>query len=397
MSRTWAAPCVWAPIPAACSAARRVAEIYGVPEVSERHRHRYEVVERVSRPVRRARPAPERSLARWLARRDRRAGAPSLVRRSASSIPSCSRAPRVRTRCSRASSRRQPVASGAAPPRPPSGRSSKRPTDHARRRSRATQLFLIAGPCVLEDDALNLRVAEQLARLAPLVPGGVIFKASFDKANRVNAGAPPRARARRGARRARHAFAPRPASRCSPTCICRSSAPPAVRVVDVLQIPAFLCRQTDLLEAAGATGRPVNIKKGQWMHPGGHARRGEKVLGARAHAAGRSAGAPTRPPRVSLLPVAVTERGTFFGYGDLVVDMRSFSRLRAGHRRARDLRRHALRAAAGAGAGRRQRRRRASSFRRSPRGRRRRRGRRLSGRRTPTPITRRATARTCCR
>jgi 2-dehydro-3-deoxyphosphooctonate aldolase (KDO 8-P synthase) len=82
-------------------------------------------------------------------------------------------------------------------------------------------------------------------------------------------------------------------------------------VVDVLQIPAFLCRQTDLLEAAGATGKPVNVKKGQWMHPEGMRGAVEKV---RAKGDGE---------------VAVTERGSFFGYGDLVVDMRSFARMRA--------------------------------------------------------------------
>jgi 2-dehydro-3-deoxyphosphooctonate aldolase (KDO 8-P synthase) len=79
----------------------------------------------------------------------------------------------------------------------------------------------------------------------------------------------------------------------------------------VLQVPAFLCRQTDLLVAAGSAGRPVNIKKGQWMSPEGMAGAIEKV---------RSGGAST---------VVVTERGTFFGYGDLVVDMRNFARLRA--------------------------------------------------------------------
>jgi len=85
----------------------------------------------------------------------------------------------------------------------------------------------------------------------------------------------------------------------------------AAQVVDVLQIPAFLCRQTDLLVAAGRTGRPVNVKKGQWMAPEGMRGAVDKL---------RAAGAPE---------VAVTERGTFFGYGDLVVDMRSFARLRA--------------------------------------------------------------------
>ena len=84
----------------------------------------------------------------------------------------------------------------------------------------------------------------------------------------------------------------------------------AAEVVDVLQIPAFLCRQTDLLVAAGHAGRPVNIKKGQWMAADGMRGAVEKI---------RAGGAPE---------VAVTERGTFFGYGDLVVDMRNFARLR---------------------------------------------------------------------
>jgi 2-dehydro-3-deoxyphosphooctonate aldolase (KDO 8-P synthase) len=94
----------------------------------------------------------------------------------------------------------------------------------------------------------------------------------------------------------------------------------AAQVCDVLQIPAFLCRQTDLLEAAGRTGKPVNVKKGQWMHPEGMAGAVAKVRG-------------TFPPAIAerggtSCDVAVTERGTFFGYGDLVVDMRSFARMR---------------------------------------------------------------------
>jgi len=82
-------------------------------------------------------------------------------------------------------------------------------------------------------------------------------------------------------------------------------------VVDALQIPAFLCRQTDLLLAAGRTGLPVNVKKGQWMQAEAMAGAVEKV---------RSGGSAD---------LAITERGTFFGYGDLVVDMRNFARLRA--------------------------------------------------------------------
>jgi 2-dehydro-3-deoxyphosphooctonate aldolase (KDO 8-P synthase) len=176
---------------------------------------------------------------------------------------------------------------------------------------RRDAFFLIAGPCVLEDDALNLRVAEHLARLAESVPGGIVFKASFDKANRSNAGAHrgpglddglaalARVRQATGLPILTDVHLP---EQCAPS----------AEVVDVLQIPAFLCRQTDLLVAAGATGKAVNIKKGQWMHPEGMRGAVEKVRGS--HPASRD--------------IAVTERGTFFGYGDLVVDMRDFVRMR---------------------------------------------------------------------
>ena len=172
-------------------------------------------------------------------------------------------------------------------------------------------LFLIAGPCVLEHESLNLRIAERLAALGERVPGGVIFKASFDKANRSTPAAPrgpgldeglaalERVRSATGLRLLTDVHLP---AHCAP----------AASVVDVLQIPAFLCRQTDLLRAAGATGKPVNVKKGQWMQP-------EGMRGAVAKVRGAAPGP---------IEVAVTERGTFFGYGDLVVDMRSFPRLR---------------------------------------------------------------------
>jgi 2-dehydro-3-deoxyphosphooctonate aldolase (KDO 8-P synthase) len=179
----------------------------------------------------------------------------------------------------------------------------------------ADRLFLIAGPCQLEDDTLNLRVGEALARLAEHVPGGIIFKASFDKANRSNvdgvrgpgleAGLAALARVR-AATGLPILTDVHDAAQCAP----------AAEIVDVLQIPAFLCRQTDLLLAAGATGKAVNVKKGQWMHPEGMKGAVRKVE-AGAALAGRDAGA-----------LAVTERGTFFGYGDLVVDMRAFPRLR---------------------------------------------------------------------
>ena len=187
---------------------------------------------------------------------------------------------------------------------------------------RSDALFLIAGPCVIENDALNLRVGEHLARLADRLPGGIIFKASFDKANRSNAGAArgpgideglaalARVRERTGLPILTDVHLP---EQCAP----------AAEVVDVLQIPAFLCRQTDLLVAAGATGKPVNVKKGQWMHPEGMRGAIEKVRRSRPGRGKGSSSASSSPD------VAVTERGTFFGYGDLVVDMRSFPRLRA--------------------------------------------------------------------
>jgi len=196
-------------------------------------------------------------------------------------------------------------------------------------RFRADALFLIAGPCVLESDALNLRVAEHLARLAEHVPGGVIYKASFDKANRSNVDAArgpgldeglaalARVRAHTGLPVLTDVHLP---EQCAP----------AAEVVDVLQIPAFLCRQTDLLLAAGATGKAVNIKKGQWIHPEGMRGAVDKVREPAA-VRGPQSGPPAfgGHPRGPQSDIAVTERGTFFGYGDLVVDMRSFARLRA--------------------------------------------------------------------
>jgi 2-dehydro-3-deoxyphosphooctonate aldolase (KDO 8-P synthase) len=181
-------------------------------------------------------------------------------------------------------------------------------------------LFLIAGPCQLEDDDLNLRIGEHLARLAERVPGGIVYKASFDKANRSNPGATRGPGMDQGlealARVKRETGLPVLTDVHLP-----EQCAAVAQVVDVLQIPAFLCRQTDLLEAAGATGRPVNVKKGQWMHP-------EGMRGA-VHKVRRGARTVERTTMASGDQVAVTERGTFFGYGDLVVDMRSFARLRA--------------------------------------------------------------------
>ena len=193
-------------------------------------------------------------------------------------------------------------------------------------------LFLIAGPCVVESDALNIRVGEHLARLSERVPGGIIYKASFDKANRSNADAargPGIDEGLRALERVKRATGLRIVTDVHLPEQCAVAA----EVVDVLQIPAFLCRQTDLLEAAGATGKPVNVKKGQWMHPEGmrgavnKVRRAAQASGARMASVGARGGDDSEPNGGSP-EVAVTERGTFFGYGDLVVDMRSFSRMR---------------------------------------------------------------------
>jgi 2-dehydro-3-deoxyphosphooctonate aldolase (KDO 8-P synthase) len=163
---------------------------------------------------------------------------------------------------------------------------------------------------VLEDDALNLEVARALAVLSAELSLPVVFKASFDKANRSRLDSPrgPGIEAGLDALRRVGGETGLPLL----TDVHETHQVESVgEVVDVIQIPAFLCRQTDLIAAAGATGRAVNIKKGQWMAPEEMAAAVEKAT---------SAGASE---------VAVTERGTFFGHGDLVVDMRSFARIRA--------------------------------------------------------------------
>src|SRR6266704_6795596 len=170
--------------------------------------------------------------------------------------------------------------------------------------------FLIAGPCVVESDDLNVRVGEALAELADKLGISVIYKASYDKANRSRLNA-PRGPGLEAGLRALEKVRSTTGLPVLTDVHEPSHVAVAARIADVLQIPAFLCRQTDLLVAAGKAGRPVNIKKGQWMSP-------EEMRGAVEKV--RAGGAPE---------IAVTERGTFFGYGDLVVDMRNFARLRS--------------------------------------------------------------------
>ncbi|MGI9626576.1 MAG: 3-deoxy-8-phosphooctulonate synthase [Longimicrobiales bacterium] len=168
---------------------------------------------------------------------------------------------------------------------------------------------LIAGPCVLEGPERNLEIAHGVRSIARDLGLSVVFKASFDKANRSRLDAHRGPGLEKGldllAQVGDETGLPLLTDIHEPL-----QAALASKVVDVLQIPAFLCRQTDLLVAAGETGKQVNIKKGQWMSP-------EAMAGAVEKA--QSAGASK---------VWVTERGTSHGYGDLVVDMRSFARIR---------------------------------------------------------------------
>jgi len=169
--------------------------------------------------------------------------------------------------------------------------------------------FLVAGPCALEDEALNLRVAERLRSVGEEHDVPVVFKASFDKANRTSAGSPRGPGLEEGLRRLSRV---REETGLPVLTDVHETAQVAAAAdaVDVLQVPAFLSRQTDLLVEAGRSGRPVNVKKGQWMAPEQIGHSVEKI---------RRGGGER---------VAVTERGTAFGYGRWVVDMRSFALMR---------------------------------------------------------------------
>lgn len=169
-------------------------------------------------------------------------------------------------------------------------------------------LPVLAGPCVIESEELVVEMAHTLAAMAERLGVALVFKSSFDKANRSSLGSfrgPGLAEGLRvlGIVKAETGL-PVITDVHEP-----EQCAPAAAVCDVLQIPAFLCRQTDLVVAAARTGRAVNIKKGQFMAPDDMRRVVEK-----ARAAGNGG-------------VTVTERGASFGYHNLVVDMRSFAML----------------------------------------------------------------------
>ena len=169
---------------------------------------------------------------------------------------------------------------------------------------------LIAGPCVIESARHCSDLAAQIAEIARRAGVPLIFKASFDKANRTSV----KSFRGPGLTEGLQVLASIKSTLKIPVLTDihePAQAAPAAEVVDVLQIPAFLCRQTDLLIAAAKTGRAVNIKKGQFLAPGDMKHAIEKVASA----------GNTR--------VIITERGTSFGYHDLVVDMRALPQLRA--------------------------------------------------------------------
>jgi 2-dehydro-3-deoxyphosphooctonate aldolase (KDO 8-P synthase) len=171
-------------------------------------------------------------------------------------------------------------------------------------------LLLIAGPCVIESAEQTLRIAWLLRELSRELAIPVVFKASFDKANRSSV------RSFRGPGLhdglATLAEVKRQTGLPVLTDVHEPHQVEAVAaVVDVLQVPAFLCRQTDLVLACGRSGKPVNVKKGQFVAPADMIQVVAKIRSTGNHA------------------VTLTERGSSFGYNNLVVDMRAFQIMRA--------------------------------------------------------------------
>ena len=170
-------------------------------------------------------------------------------------------------------------------------------------------LVLIAGPCVIEGEEFTLTVAHRLKEIAQAIPIPLIFKSSYDKANRTSISSARGPGLREGLRILQlvkdavgipvlsdvHAVA---------------EVAPAAEVLDVIQIPAFLSRQTDLLVAAGQTGRPINVKKGQFLAPWDMAHVVEKITST-----GNG-------------QIILTERGSSFGYNNLVSDIKALPLMR---------------------------------------------------------------------
>lgn len=172
--------------------------------------------------------------------------------------------------------------------------------------SAKSPFFLIAGPCVIQTEELCLEIAQTVKNIGNDLNIPVVFKASFDKANRTSGDSfrGP------GLEKGLEILASVKSKTGLPvlTDVHESfQAPLVAQVCDILQIPAFLCRQTDLTEAAAKTGKIVNIKKGQFLSPWATKHLADKVKNVKGSG-----------------EVYLTERGASFGYGNLVVDMRSF-------------------------------------------------------------------------
>ena len=170
-------------------------------------------------------------------------------------------------------------------------------------------LVLIGGPCAIEDEKHALMTAERLARIAADKRVPYVYKSSYDKANRSSVNGyrgPGLVEGLRILKKVRDTLRLPVLSDVHQV----SEVDPAAEVLDVLQIPAFLCRQTDLILAAAATGKPVNVKKGQFVAPRDMKNVVNKILSK-----GNTA-------------ILLTERGTSFGYHNLVVDMRGLADMR---------------------------------------------------------------------
>jgi 2-dehydro-3-deoxyphosphooctonate aldolase (KDO 8-P synthase) len=170
-------------------------------------------------------------------------------------------------------------------------------------------LALLAGPCAIEDEAHALRTAETLVRIAADASVPFVYKSSYDKANRSSARSYRGPGLREGLRilqRVRETFG------CPVLSDVHQAAdvPPAAEVLDLVQIPAFLCRQTDLVVACARSGRPVNVKKGQFLAPWDMGNVVEKLRGEGCE------------------DILLTERGATFGYNNLVVDFRGLGVMR---------------------------------------------------------------------
>jgi 2-dehydro-3-deoxyphosphooctonate aldolase (KDO 8-P synthase) len=171
-------------------------------------------------------------------------------------------------------------------------------------------LFVIAGPCVIEDEGLCLEIAKELVALGKKTGVKIIFKASFDKANRTSINSfrgPGMEKGLRTLDKVRQATALSLVTDVHES----SQAQSVAKVVDILQIPAFLCRQTDLLIACAKTGKAVNVKKGQFVSPAEMKNAVQKI-----HDCGND-------------KILLTERGTFFGYNRLVNDMTAIPEMQA--------------------------------------------------------------------